>query len=385
MKGALSADWSQSEDLLGIVLANDAPLSRFGYLLPPSDSLIWVAPDGREEARARLQGSILRSHVRMDGNTLLLVRDRDQFKLVNNLDGTDRIQRLASSRIPADIPSYASLILPMGERHLVSLSSNTVWIVDERVREIHVPRAESRERPYIVGDVVFPSEAKARSFIEKSFPFDGQKNSRAGPLHEGQYLLPFYPDYLDEHTSLYYARHKTDTDSIEVWVRDRHTKSWKMMTRDMPVHSDRGSSVPLSTLEWRYSRPHVGLLLYPVKMNDDDVQWYIHDDRRGKSIPVGGPGSDRMSSMIYEDNRGQFLISIYESRDRVKSDKQRFVYSVATGKLIQLSPEAIKSFDRIIGVSREGSVILGASGDSIFSLRSGEAPLRLWPQDGVRP
>ncbi len=180
------AFWSETGDVLNLLVLNNTPFGRWGYLRSGAVEWIRLTPEAREISQARFRG-VDAVKILPGGYAVVADRDDDQSRVLL-LDG-------ASGRFSARIRAAADgdiVIQADGPVALVYFDNillrKRAWVLDPSVHEVHAPGARSIlvSRYSLFGDI-FSSRAEVQSVLRRKL---GQPSTTKGEPITGSFVLP---------------------------------------------------------------------------------------------------------------------------------------------------------------------------------------------------
>jgi len=176
--------WSDHGDVLNLLVLNNSPLDRWGYLVSGTVDWVRLSPKAREISKLRLKG-VEAVKTLTGGRALAVVREGDQGKVLL-LDGSsDQSSEMVRAPLdgnvairtdgPAAVVYFDNVLLP-----------RRAWVVGSLAREVRVPRVFPQVAYVLFGEVSgSPAEAQAallRRFASPPAP--------GGTVTQGEFILP---------------------------------------------------------------------------------------------------------------------------------------------------------------------------------------------------
>jgi hypothetical protein len=203
--------WSSHGDVLNLLVLNNSPLDRWGYLAPGTVDWVRLSPDAREISKLHLKG-VEAVKTLSDGRALAVLREGDQGKILL-LDGASgRPSKIIQSPLdgnvvvqkdgPAALAYFDNILLP-----------RRGWVVDSRAREVRVPRLFPETAYVLFGEIYGPTEAQTtllRRFASPSAP--------GGTLIKGSVIAPRILTDGPEVKGIYFLEER-EPDVKVLWAR----------------------------------------------------------------------------------------------------------------------------------------------------------------------
>ncbi len=400
LRGVREIGWSSTGESLIVDLADDAPLARCSYLLPPSDSLAWVSPDGREMSRTRFRFSRILIESFAAGNRLLVVTKSGGRGYVLSIDpSTRKIAHLGSAPLDGQVEIQKTV-----DRHLVFFHNTQAppkaWMIASEGRELPFASSTKREGDwYVLNGVVYPSPQSARDQIAGLFPFTAVATQPAASAAIGRlqlanaallrgYILPsrsgYDANYFDDSGSVFFFRPvrqpKAAEDwSGELWTWHRKRQSWTRLAEGIP-------SPPKARRFFLYDflsvAPMEGLAAYCVSRGKS-TECYLYDAKIGSALSLGSLPMGRTSvRLTWVGDTASFLINLFQTSESAgpfdpRSPYRVFRYVPGSGVVVPLTAEFPSLFSPL-HVDGAGNLIFRTQEGLSWMSASGEQH-QLWP------
>jgi hypothetical protein len=209
--------WSGHGDLLNLLVLNNSPLDRWGYLVPGSVDWIRLSHEAREISKLRLKG-VEEVKTLTGGRALVVLRESGQGRIIilngasgrpsemvrAPLDGQMRVQGDG----PAALVYFDNVLLP-----------RRAWVVDSLAREVRAPRS-APQTPYVLFGEASGTPAEAQAALRRRYPppsTPGDMPIRGSfllPAEDQMWLLTAGPDVKG-----LYFRDESAPDGQGLWAR----------------------------------------------------------------------------------------------------------------------------------------------------------------------
>jgi len=213
--GAWWGFWSVGAgDVLNLLVLNNSPLDRWGYLVPGSVDWVRLSPQGKEISKLHLIG-VKEARILAGGRALVVQREGSLGKILL-LDGSSG-RSSEVTRTPLD---GQLIVNDNGEAALVYFDNvllpRRAWVIDSMAREVRIPQA-SLKTPYVLFGEVFGSTVEAQNALLQRF---GQPLTSEGTTVRGSFLLPnpSRTPIFTKPRGLYYLEERTFGSRV-LWVR----------------------------------------------------------------------------------------------------------------------------------------------------------------------
>jgi len=207
--------WSAQGDVLNLLVLNNSPLDRWGYLIPGTVDWIRLSPEAREISTLRLKG-VEQVEILAGGRALVVLREGDQGRVLL-LDGASgRSSEMVRAPLDGGISVRVS-----GMAALVSfnnvLQPSRAWVIDSVAHEVRISRS-TREVAYVLSGEGLGSPSEAQAALLRRF---GQPTAQGGVPIRGSFLLPDRDRAFliqPEVTGLYFLEGKAPGSRV-LWAR----------------------------------------------------------------------------------------------------------------------------------------------------------------------
>src|SRR6185312_8234328 len=207
--------WSEHGDVLNLLVLNNSPLDRWGYLVPGTVDWIRISPEAREVSKLRFKG-VEDVRTLAGGRALVVLREGSLDKILLLEGAGGRSSEMARAPLDGQL-----IVNDDGEAALVYLDNvilpRRAWAIDSLVREVRVPRL-SLKTPYFIFGEAFGSPAEAQSALLQRF---GQPSTHGGALVRGSLLLPDPRQalILTQPPGLYFLEERVPASRVVLWAR----------------------------------------------------------------------------------------------------------------------------------------------------------------------
>jgi hypothetical protein len=225
--------WSGQGDVLNLLVLNNSPLNRRGYLIPGTIEWIRLSPDAREVSKLRLHG-VEEVKTLMGGRALVVLRERGQGRVLL-LDGTSgrsselvrapldgKVKVLVQEDTLAALVYFDNVLLP-----------RRAWAVDSLAHEVRVPQS-SLKTTYVLFGEVFESYAEIQAFLQHRF---GSPSTRGGSPMRGKFLLPLNQIWISTEPGVQglYFLDNIAPDASDLWARSTDPEGrWEKLPHISP-------------------------------------------------------------------------------------------------------------------------------------------------------
>jgi hypothetical protein len=379
LKGVNCAYWSNRGDVLNLVVLNDSPLDRWGYLTPATVDWVRLSTKAREISRQRLPG-IQQLEVLEGGRGIAVLQEGDEGRVVL-LDGASG--RL-SQVMRAPFNGRAD-IQPSGSEALVYFDNvgwpRRAWAVNSRARELRTPRSIPEISYALFGEVLgSPAEAQAALFRRFSSP----SSSEGAPIH-GEFLLPKETWILDSDTpsGLYFLSGES------VWARSTAPNGhWKKLP-DLPQKIVQSIGDSFDALKFIDFASGMSTFTFASKGAD---HLFVYDPLNDVTFQGDGcsPPSISFSEISHVPNLTPLIkltCSYWKNRLPTRVKVGYFVPSRGSQGLravkAALVPWSPRPMDLYLDERGWGVQVRLGQGDSIVRSSPGMSDLILWPHRGA--
>ncbi len=286
--------WSAQGDVLNLLVLNNSPLDRWGYLIPGTVDWIRLSPEAREISTLRLKG-VKQVEILAGGRALVVLREGDQGRVLL-LDGASgRSTEMVRAPLDGEAVIHGSETAALVYFDNV-LQPRRAWVIDSLAREVRVPRS-TREVAYVLsGEVLGSPEAKAA--LLRRF---GQPTVQGGMPIPGSFLLPDRDRAFlikPEVTGLYFLEGKAP-DSRVLWARPTASESrWEKLPDIAPdlLGMWEISSRALAPGLVNFIDPASGTCAFS-SMDPGDPHWFVYDPQLADTLELKGCSPQEKASL----------------------------------------------------------------------------------------
>lgn len=272
-KGVGWVYWAGQGDVLNLVVLNNSPLDRWGYLVKGTVDWIRISPEGREISKLRLKG-VEEVQLLGKGRALAALRE-GSLGLVNLLDGTSG---QSSTVVHAPLDGYVT-IRKDGPAALVYFKNvllpRRAWVINSLAQEVRLS-SSPLEPVYVLFGEAFgsPDEAQAAMLRRFAPPLTSE-----GVPARGSFLLPSPNQNWNlasrSDVKAVYFLDQRDPDATVLWARSTASGGhWENLPNIFP----KAMKFPKEFLP-SYIDFSLGVGAFPSK--DDVGQFFIYDPRLG--------------------------------------------------------------------------------------------------------
>ncbi|HZF10019.1 MAG TPA: hypothetical protein VFE33_14615 [Thermoanaerobaculia bacterium] len=177
--------WSKNQDVLNLLILDNSPLGRWGYLKSGMAWWLRLTPAAREVSKTPLKG-VEAVEILAGGRAVVSLRDGDQRRVLLLEGASGRSSEVV--RAPAD---GEVVIYPDGPVALVyfdnSLLPKRAWVVDSVAQEVPAPRARPRPDTYYLFGKFLATSTDAHLLLQQKV---GPPATAQGQPIEGIFILP---------------------------------------------------------------------------------------------------------------------------------------------------------------------------------------------------
>jgi hypothetical protein len=189
--GLMAAEWSKSGPVLNLWVMQ-SPLWRLGYLLPASDSILRISPDGQELSRVGFGfAEIHQIHADTKGRLLVTAQSHGQAKLFAVGDdglSTELVSTAMKDEVSLDFNYSPNLFLVASTRNGLERG----WSIEASATEIpYSSRDTSRAEGRFLFDDGWYSPTAASRELARRFPLEAEIQASGGKDALVSYLVPF--------------------------------------------------------------------------------------------------------------------------------------------------------------------------------------------------
>jgi hypothetical protein len=372
--------WSEHGDVLNLLVLNNSPLDRWGYLVPGTVDFIRISPEAREVSRLRFKG-VEDVTTLAEGRALVVLRDGNLGKILL-LDGASgRSSELARAPLDGQL-----IVNDDGESALVFFDNillrRRAWAIDSLAREVRVPRL-SLKTPYFIFGESFGSPAEAQKTLLQRF---GQPSTHGGALVRGSLLLPDPRRalILTQPPGLYFLEERVPASRVVLWARSTAPEGrWGKLPDLAPQLSPLfEQGVQESFIDFASG---VGAFL---TLDGDASRFLVYDPRFGVIESEGCAPKDKLFLDLNRVRGLKGLLVRVLCADKAspsRSQTRYFEYLPGSGKMLAIKTVAtwpIISWPELY-LDERGREIYVSYGESrryeIWRSSPGTKDLRLWP------
>jgi hypothetical protein len=179
--------WSHDGDVLNLLVLNNSPLDRWGYLVPGTADWVRLSPEAREISKRRLKG-VVKVGILAGGRALVILREGDQGRVLLLGGASGRSSEMIRAPLdgnvvvqtdgPAALVYFDSVLLP-----------RRAWVVDTLAREVRAPRSipQTAYFRFVLFGEVSGSPTEAQAMLLRRF---ASPQTPGGTLIQGSFILP---------------------------------------------------------------------------------------------------------------------------------------------------------------------------------------------------
>jgi hypothetical protein len=402
-RGLAFAGWSSGNDGLAVLVREDSPLYRVGYLLPGSDQLLGLSPDARELHNTRFLFSRIHALEPLAGGRTLLVVESGESGKIEILDPSNgELKELGGGYLDG-----WAWNLPVKNGNLIwfrNVAAPTrVWRVGSEIRELtwaSSPEPESDWACVIEGLVYKTTPACVRA-VAKLYPFYGEKVSSNQPREgEGWYVhpAPRVVSYnsprvfdLDSTGKPFYLQQDPTTHQGRLFVFPGPQQSWRLIGQDIPLRS---ASVPAAGSDYFFpsfsSSLQVdlikGLVVFYVQKGNK-VTGFLYDAGLGKTIEVGElelpPAPQEAWIRMNQFPGMKSVVIVFQKNSTRGFEGFTFKYAPQSGIITRIPPAVWHNQGFMIHMDEDGNLAYSVWNPyRIFSVSADQKERQLWPPPG---
>jgi hypothetical protein len=374
--GIYRAYWSGigRGEVLNLIVFNNSPLDRWGYLLPATLDWIRLSPEGEEISKKRIPGA--QNIELMEGGRALAVEEEDGVGKVLILDGT---RGTSSEVVRAPLDGYAS-IDSNGLGALVYFANDLLprraWVIGSNPQEVHIPQTSTRTALVLFGTIP-GSPAEAQNLLLNKFPPPAGPGGMPAP---GEFILPYYSFWTVGSASatmgLYFLE-RSNALAWSLWARSTATEGrWERLS-DISPELLRRFATPVRA-SGNFIDFALGTGAFPAKAGAGNVVFY--DPQTGISHEESGcaPGSKALPSVSRVTGLKGTLITLI-CKDASSSQTEARYFEHGHGMPVRLIKTAVLGPDAdLVYLDEEGTAVWESSDGKIWSSAPGRQDLRLW-------
>jgi hypothetical protein len=270
--------WSDHGDVLNLLVLNNSPLDRWGYLAPSTVDWVRLSPEGREISKLRLKG-VETVKTLSDGRALAVLREGNQGRILlldgaggrpskiirAPLDGNVMIQRDG----PATLVYFDNILLP-----------RRAWVVDSMAHEIRVPRLFP-ETAYVLFGEISGSPAEAQTTLLRRF---ASPSAPGGTLIKGSVIVPRILTDGPEVKGIYFLEER-EPDVKVLWARSTAPEGrWERLP---DIASNLAPFMEDSNLLENFVDPASGISAF-LSRGGGVGEFFIYDPRLGTVLKAEG-------------------------------------------------------------------------------------------------
>ncbi len=405
-RGIRSQFLSSGGNAVTLILGEDSPLIRLGFLLPPSDRVVSLSPEARQRFSRRFLFSRIWEGASEEGDKNLFVVQRgDSGKVLSMDERTEDIRELSSG----DLEGWPG-IFPIGGELLVYFGNNLVPSKIWRVRGGEASELKWAPRSVkesggtiVVNGTAYHSTEAGLAEVSKLYPFPRSPKDAGEARRQGAYVVGTQPTssgyqwwrwiiYLDESAWMFYIEADPDSHTGKLFVYNQRNRAWTPLAEGIPLnpYDLQRVSQGLIGLYFTSVRCNLvdGLVAYYVEKegayrfflydaNIDKVMELATVDKKGAPVRVG-----RLEMRHLEGGRG-VLVNFFWQRDRGSADIS-FKYVPKSGVLTKVKSGAQNPHD-LLYMDDDGNQIFGRSEfgayriSKIIYLGADQKERQLWP------
>jgi len=375
--------WSDQGAVLNLLVLNNSPLDRWGYLISGTVDWIRISPEAREVSKLRFKG-VEDVRTLAGGRALVVLREGSLDKILLLEGSGGRSSEMAQAPRDGQLIVYDD-----GEAALVYLDNvilpRRAWAIDSLVREVRVPRL-SLKTPYFIFGEAFGSPAEAQSTLIQRF---GQPSTHGGALVRGSLLLPNPRRalILTQPPGMYFLEERVSASRVALWARSTAPEGrWEKLSDLAPQLStqfERG--IQETFIDFASG---VGAFL---TVDGDASRFFVYDPRFGVIESEGCAPKNRLDLDLYRvrDLKGLLVkASCLDKASPSRSQTHYFEYLPGSGKMRAIKTVATRpAFPwPELYLDERGQEVYFSYGESwryeIWRSSPGAKDLRLWPPRG---
>jgi len=357
-QGMAGARWVDESDVLHVIVREDSPLYRLGYVLPGSDQFLTISPQGREIQRKRFAFSrVQASRALAGGKTLLVVSGGDSGKILSMDNSTGETKELGSGYLDG-----GARIWHLTNGDLVWFRNyrapSRAWLVGSEIHELNPGPSPKPDEGFvcIVDDFLFKTNESCLKEVSKLYPPPATAESGRKTSSQGWYLVPppliddfmgVWPlsAYVDHTMAVFYVEQQPSAQEGRLFVFRGPDQGWRLVAQGIhlsmwDVHTDgiytSGTALGADST--------AGLAAYYIEKGDR-VFAYLYDSKLDKTVDLGNlPKPDPVHEMHISMRRfpGMKSEAIFFHQTRSpKFEGLAFKYVPQSGSLTKLELAAM--------------------------------------------
>jgi hypothetical protein len=373
--GIYRAYWSGvgRGEALNLIVLNNSPLDRWGYLLPATLDWVQLSPKANEISKKRIPG--VRNIELMAEGRALAVEEEDGVGKVLILDGT---QGASSEVVRAPFDGYASIDSD-GFGALVyfvnDLPPRRAWFIGSNAHEVHIPQTSMRTA-LVLFDTIPGSPAEAQNLLLEKFP---PPVGPGGTPTPGEFILPYYSFWTVESASetkgLFFLE-KSNAAAWNLWARSTATEGhWERLS-DISPEVSRRLATP-ARASGNFIDLALGTGAFPTKAGAGSVLFY--DPQLGISHEASGCASESKAVPSVSRITGLkgSLITLV-CRDSSSSQTETHYFEHRLGMPVRPIKTVLGLDAVLLYLDEEGVAVWETSDGKIWRSAPGSQDLRLW-------
>jgi hypothetical protein len=371
-----------------LAVANELPLGRLFYLLPPSDALLQLPAADRpgQKQETRFPSTDIWSWwPQYPGNGKLLVEmsKKDGVKVVSYDTATGQVTDTCAgeSGTGAQVQSYRDgmLVCLFGSlaRGNQAATPSSVWWLGETEKKIPWSGRATPARPdCVVHQVAFADIGPCVQKLKELYPIP------AAWTGVGGYLLPasgFGMLYASEKTPVFYLRMPGKEPQATLLVWNRSQSAWTTVAENLPVHESLGRMLASGYVRGAYGNPMIspqaGMVLYYLR-EPSGVAVYLYDAERGSTLKLGVVSGPTAPGLGLAPAKDTVIVHI----GTMNRPLMRFRYEPRSGRLTSLSlPPATQESEAVLYADEAGNQLV-SRGTAIYRRNADTSEIQLWPR-----
>ncbi len=403
-RGMASAGWSNENGGLEVLVREDSPLYRVGYLLPGSDQLLSLSPEGRELHSTRFIFSRVHALQPLTGGrTLLVVKSGELGKIETVNPGNGELKELGGGYLDGIAGN-----LRVNNGNLITFvnvaAPTRVWWVGSETREFKWAPSPEPESSWacVIEGLVYKSKSACFRAVAKLYPFHSENASFSQQTEgAGWYIHPASPlGYqnwstggfnLDKTMNVFYIQQDPTTHRGRLFVFQGPQQSWRPVGRDIPLLASHFSPIgsddffPSSSPSFHIDSIQ-GLAAFYVKKGNK-VTGFLYDARLGKTIELGEldlPPDPREIRIRMTQFPAMKSVVIFFYRNSSQAyEGFTFKYAPQSGVITRLPLPGWHGQGDLIHMDEDGNLAYSLDDPfRIISVNADQKPRQIWPPPG---
>lgn len=375
--------WSGQGDVLNLLVLNNSPLDRWGYLVEGTVDWIRISPEGREISKLRLE-DVEEVQILERGRALAVLQEGGLGR-VDLLDGSSG---QSSEVVHAPLDGYVT-VDKNGPVALVcfnnTLLPSRVWLIDSLAHEVRVPKSALEEPGYVFFGEFFGSPAEVQGAMLRRF---GPPLSPEGVPVRGSFLLPAPSRILNlasgsDMKAVYFLDQRVPA---VLWARSTTSGGhWEELPNVASGFTNLANHLP------KLIDIHSGIGVF--RSAEDIRRFFVYDPRLGTSFEAKGcrPGTRAFLNINRMFGLRGVLITLICTDDTSPLRHQMHYFEHLPGsherRLIKTVQDRPHYWPPPLYLNERGWEVWMSSDRQIEIWRSspGKKDLRLWPPSDSLP